>query len=211
MLLNPGPIVDGPFDLLSDPNSNHTPCDHNIVLEPIISSPPSSVYSSPPLDSPSAPLPVIHPMPQPVSLSFPTHPQHLPEPQPDDPLLVSSCCPNDLLPIPLSIDLPPLPYIPPLPLESQPIFVLNQSIEASSSISGSDGGDSALSVGLGEPNSGSFWTDPSISKEEKIWLLATKTGVNGNDNDQLFIRKIKEMEGRDKEAKRKMENQSGPQ
>lgn len=48
-----------------------------------------------------------------------------------------------------------------------------------------------------------------MSKEEKIWLLAKKIGVNGGENDQFFIEKIKEMEVRDKDAKKKLVDLNG--
>lgn len=39
--------------------------------------------------------------------------------------------------------------------------------------------------------------------------LGILIGVNGEGNDQIFIEKIKEMEIRDKEAKKKLANQNG--
>lgn len=69
-------------------------------------------------------------------------------------------------------------------------------------------GDSSSSL-LDMSNSKTFWADSSMSEEEKIWHLAKKIGVNGNDNDQFFIEKIKRLEARDKDAKKKMVNLNG--
>lgn len=63
--------------------------------------------------------------------------------------------------------------------------------------------------GLDMTNSKSFWADKNMTKEEKIWHLAKKIGVNGNDNDEVFIKMIKDLEVRDKDAKKKMEDQNG--
>lgn len=67
-------------------------------------------------------------------------------------------------------------------------------------ISGSENSDLLLS------NDNSVWADANLSKGEKIWAFAKKIGVilKSNDDEQMVVDKIKAMEVRDKEAKRKM-------
>lgn len=105
--------------------------------------------------------------------------------------------------IPLVIDLPPLPALSPIPLESQPI-PLNGS-EHDDSTSSSKGVSGSSNSNLEVSSSKIIWANQRLSKEEKIWNFAHKIGVNGNDEDQNIIKRIHDMEIRDKESKRKMD------
>lgn len=98
-----------------------------------------------------------------------------------------------------------MPLVDPIPLESQPIVVVDLGSEDSSHEGEAQSSGSNLSV----DNSLSIWVNPSVSKEEKIWSLAKKIGGCGNDVDQAYIERIKEMEDRDKEASKKMVNLNG--
>lgn len=105
------------------------------------------------------------------------------------------------------VDLPPLPEISPIPIETQPILVVDFSQNDSQASKDMNGSSTNYDLVLN--NSQTIWADSSLAKEEKIWLLAKKIGVNGNDKEQFFIEKIKEMEARDKEASKKSVNLNG--
>lgn len=44
-----------------------------------------------------------------------------------------------------------------------------------------------------------------IEGGEDLAICKKKIGVNGNDNDHSIVKRIQEMENRDKESRRKME------
>lgn len=159
-----------------------------------------------PSTPPSSPISDSHPPPSPMKVSQNFHPSLQPPINP--PLDLDGVENNHNLVVDLSL----YPNFCHSNIESQPIYVVSNDDDETSVDtlpSNYDEENVSNSSNLEVNNEKSLWAEKSISKEEKIWNVAKLIGVSGEGSDELYIKKIKEMEARDKACKGKKETLLG--